>query len=221
MAAPAFVQSATAAASALPPLTCTFAAPSTAGNILIVVAAAHNSTANITVTDDKGNTYQRGPHVATPDGSYSAQLWYCPNAIGGVLNVTTNQDGGGSSEVFAYEFSAPVALEGSTVSAGGGNVEDSGPLNNFRADDLLFGFMAGTGANTPVSGTGWTGPVVSGSGICIAGEYQIPGVSGSFDATFSSTASKGGTNFWACGIVAFSTQANVIKPSLTMVGVGM
>ena len=205
----AFVQSNTVAdGGAGTSLSCPFLSDNTAGNFIVAVAGTTNTGAeSISVSDAQGNLYQSTDEIRVPLGFVAGQLFYAANIKAGANTVTVTQNGTNSA-------------------TGPGNIEDSGPLTTTNANDLLVGYFAGSavdpGSDAP--GAGWIGTVRSGASICICAEYQIVSVSGTYNATFTSSGPKAGGNAWAAMIVAFSgSGAGPISssPCGMLMGVGV
>ncbi|MDE2102481.1 MAG: hypothetical protein KGL39_34865 [Patescibacteria group bacterium] len=108
------------------PLTLTYPSPTTSGNLLIcVVTQGSNST--ISVSDNKGNTWQKAVDAGTP--ALLCEIWYCPHCSGGSGHqVTITPTAGGQVSAVIDEFSAVAKspLDNTNNSAANGSSASTG-----------------------------------------------------------------------------------------------
>src|SRR5256714_5913275 len=79
--------------------------PSQGGNCLVVVAAAGNSFAGISVNDDKANTWNASTLVSDVTHNQALQIFYAANVLAGTQAITVHFQGGPSySQGQRFEF---------------------------------------------------------------------------------------------------------------------
>jgi len=150
-----FVQS-TATAVAGQALSVPFAAPTTAGN-LVVVAFDYTNTTFTSITDSQGNAFtQVGSEVSSPGGA-ATRMYYAKNIKGGSETITVSLGGTTSSvEVYIAEYSGAdpgSPLDGSAQSSGNtGSRATSGSLITTSANDRLVAYCVGDTYCHPGSG---------------------------------------------------------------------
>ena len=114
----------------------------TAGSLLTCLVQNSSSSVNVTVTDNKGNTWTQDAYVNGSGGSYAwCSVWSAPNCAAGSTTVTVSQN-----DSFPRQFSCSIS-------------EFSGVATSSYVD------VVGTDFDDPVGANPYG---VSGSGVTIA-----------------------------------------------------
>lgn len=174
-----------------------FSNANAAGNLIVVYVVWDNA-GTVKVTDTKGNAYQAATARQTFGGSWSAQVFYASNILGGSNTVKATFSTGITSFglLYLHEYSglattSPVDVSASA--AGASASMSSGAVTITQANDLLF--AAGASDSTVSTGTGYTARL---TGFGNLTEDRAVTTTGSY----AGTASQNGTN-WAMELVAF------------------
>ena len=160
---PAIVQKAhSVSTSGVAALTCAFASNNTAGNSIVVVCGVGDGTA-ATVTDSNSNTYTKAVNAANST-TFSAQIFYAVNVIGGANTVTVTPDSSISVGIQIYEVSGLIAqannvLDQSSAGTGTSATASASNIASISPNVLAFmGVSVGTAAQavSATTGTNWT-----------------------------------------------------------------
>lgn len=177
----------------------------TQGNLLIVVAgdATANSAVAFSIADSQVNTYTPLLPVSGGVAGGIGQLFYATAKATGA-NTVTNTVVAGAPQLLIHEFSVVTQIDKSHSASGAGNAVDSGSVSTAVPAELLFGFCINviSGGLSLVPGAGWTQAQIL--GLNAMTEYQVVAATGTFNATMTTTVSKGGLNNWLAQIATFS-----------------
>ena len=130
-----------------------------------------------------------------------------------------------ASAVAIHEFTGLSTLDTSATASGTGNSQDSGAATINFASELLFGLTAGIVSGSIfdlTNGAGWTLAERSLAGTATVNfltEWQIVSSIGPYDATSTSSISKGSTFNWGTAIAAFAGAAGTSHLQMTT-GIG-
>jgi hypothetical protein len=177
----------------------------TLNNFLIVVAgdATAGSAVTFAASDTQGNSYTPLAQVSGGVNGGTGQMFYVPAKATGAntVNIAT---GAGLPQLLIHEFSGLTLIDKFHSASGTGNAIDSGSVSTGQASELLFGFcinVVSLGLSlTP--GAGWAQAEIL--GLAAMTEYQIVSATGAFNATMTTTVSKGGGDNWLAEIATFS-----------------
>lgn len=210
-ASPAFVQ--TKNTSVGSSKTASVALSSTTSGNLIAVYLDWNSTANVTITDNKGNTYTSAGSAVKFGSALNAssQVFYAKNIAGGATTVTATFAANTGIDLYVQEYSGldkTNPLDKSTGTRGNSNAPNSGSVTTTNAQDLLFGAGA-TMSSSMTPGSGYTarstalGNMIEDKNVTATGMY-------------SATTGLGATAQWVMHIVAFkaASTADTTAPSV-------
>jgi len=146
-------------------ITCTFAAASTTGNLIVVHLDWSGQSRSIsTVTDNKGNSYTRINGPTNWDGTnYRAELWYSYNITGGVGAITVTATLSGApisfSQIYISEYSGIIntsdPLDQNSVAIGNTAAVSSGSKTTTMTNELIYGASIGASGTINV-GAGFT-----------------------------------------------------------------
>jgi chitodextrinase len=185
-----------------------FNAAQAAGNLNVVVVGWNDTTATVsTVTDSKGNTYQRvvGPTAVT--GALSQSIYYAKNILAATAgaNTVTVQFSSGAAfpDIRILEYSgADLAnpVDVTAAATGSGGTSNSGSATTTNPTDLIFGANVVTGV-TSGPGTGFTQRLLTSPDGDIAEDRTVT-ATGSYSATAPATGS------WIMQMVAFRTPVS-------------
>ena len=195
---PAYVQGASAQVGSGTTASVAFPGANTAGN-LIVVYVLWDNPGTVTVSDTKGNTYTPGTARQTWGTSWSSEVFYVSNVLGGTNTVKATFGTALTSFgiVYAHEYSGVATaspLDASSSAVGTAASMSSGAVNATSANDLLF--AAGASANTVTTpGTGFSARLTSFGNLT---EDRLASTTGSY----AGTATQNGTA-WVMQLVAF------------------
>jgi hypothetical protein len=196
-----------------------FGADNTAGNAIIVLGCFAGVTGVNSIIDDAGNSYSHLASFLNGNGALEAQLFYAFNIAGplsGAFNSVTFTPGtpGVDTGIAIHEFSGINSFDVESHNSGSGASQTSNSATTNFADELLFGFTATilSGASPSATpGTGYTAVrTVAQNGSTLVSfitEYQIVSATGSFAATTSASAGKGGSSNWATQLATFYLSA--------------
>ena len=178
--------------STLPIISCTFAAPSTAGNLIVVHLDWDGQTRSIfSVIDNKGNIYRKINGPTNWDGTnYRSELWYAYDITGGGGNITLIAVLTGAptsfSQMYISEYSGIISttdpLDQNSVATGNSGTVSSGSKNTTWSKELIYGASIGaSGALT--TGAGFTNRSIANQNII---EDKNVTATGSYNAAFTS-----------------------------------
>jgi hypothetical protein len=171
--------------------------PSQAGNCLVVVVTAGNSSPPITVSDDKGNTWNSTTMVSDVPSNNSLQIFYALNVVGGTQLITVNLGSGNFDfdQVMLLEFNnvaAVGALDAQVGQTTSGTSLSSGSMTTTADGDLIIGaavvdgFGSQTAPMTWTPGSGFTFAATSDTNY-MAVQYQIQGTHGAINSSMTSS----------------------------------
>src|SRR5262249_20724310 len=185
----------------------TYAAAQTQGNLNVVVVGWNSGTSSIaSVSDTKGNAYQRAIGPTTGAGSFSQSIYYASNiasAAAGANTVTVAfSPAAPFPDVRILEYSgiaASAALDAAASGTGNSSTSSTAALTTTGANDLLVaGNYVATVTNGP--GTGFTSRLISSPDGDIV-EDRVVATAGSYSAA----APLGGAGGWVMQMAAFRT----------------
>lgn len=183
----------------------TIACSATGTGNLIIITIGVNPTFNIvtSITDNKSNTYIQVPGAqASETGAGITDIWYCPNAIGGVTGVTVHVGTLASGFVYLMEFSGVKTTSpidnANALSQGAGQPSTGPVLTVSNSGDLLITTINKSATIV----TGITAPWVVASGTGDDNNVYLiaPGSTGNFHATYTPTSSDA---YAASGVAFF------------------
>ena len=189
-------------------LTGTFAAPSTAGNLLVLSASVYTGATNTltSVTDSAGNTWIKIGAFFVSGHNSDGEMWYSPNAKS-VTTVTATTNSAASVAFEVQEFAGIAKVNPLDVSAGTSNTgttAGSGSVTPGIANELVVGFVAGHGNTQPIAVTspGYTTQpqqTTTGTIATVVSGYRVLGSPSAqtFSGSFSSAM------YWGAGIAVF------------------
>ncbi|HTQ27242.1 MAG TPA: T9SS type A sorting domain-containing protein [Puia sp.] len=198
-------------------ITCTFASASTSGDLIVVhldwdAPAAPNTRTVSTITDNKGNTYNKINGTTNWNGNnFGAELWYAYNITGGAGAITITAKLSNTTktffQIYISEYSGVTngsdPLDQNAVAIGGTAAVSSGNKTTTQANELVYG--ASIGATAPLSaGLGFTSRSTANQNVI---EDKNVGAAGSYAATFTSTPAGN----WVAQMATFTTS-NIILP---------
>jgi len=163
-----------------------------AGSAIKVMAGSTSSTAGITCTDNKGNTYT----AQSTGGATSTfgTLFTCYGATSGVTTITLTYPDTTIHAAMAREYSGVSALDQKAAATTTGTNPTSGNTSTTsQANELVFGALVvnrspGLTAPTVGAGFGNFSVVTSGSAaFAVAMEDKAVAVTGTYAAVFADT----------------------------------
>ena len=179
----------------------------TAGNWLGVVIRTSNAGQVFTVTDNRGNTYQKaGQYNETADVT-SLAIYYAENVAGGANTVSVSDSLGGTLRFAIFEYSGVAttnSLDGFTAAQGTSAAPSSGPLTTTANGDLIVGLISASNPATFTAGSGFViEERVPATSTKMAVEDRLQSTAGSISATATlSVAVK-----WGAAVAAFRAAA--------------
>jgi hypothetical protein len=204
-----------------------FPANTGAGHWIGVVIRAAQAGQTFTVTDTRGNTYQKAVQLnETADGTTVA-IYYAENINGGATTVTIADSLGGTLRFAIFEYGG-LALANSFDGAAVGQDTSTTPATSAAtlasAGDLVIGALSTANGQTVTAGGGWTleERVPAGPNTKLAVEDQIRPTAGSVAATGTLSSSDS----WAAVVAGFRAAASAVDtqpptapgtPALTVV----
>lgn len=198
----AFVQSKLDGITGTQPHSVSFDASVGAGNLL-VLGIYTDSSATITVSDNRGNTWNLVYNTVV-SGIGRIAFYYAQNVAAGSTTVTVTQTGAFTGLVVA-EYSG-IATTSSFDQTNSGSAVSSSPssgnVTTTQADELLVGFATTEPGVTWTAGTNFTLRDANSSGQ-LQLEDRIVSATGTYAATFTMSASQR----WGCGIATFKASA--------------
>lgn len=181
-----------------------FPAPTTAGNLILVLAMCNSAQSALAPTDDKGNSYAASaPETTSVAGGQKVSGWYARSGIGGVVSVTANFSASTSfcaiaiSEYSGVDPLAPLDQVGGLYTPSTADAL-SPVVTPLRSDELIWGGCVNNIGVSNTAGTNFTlldTDAASGH----AHEYFVQGVGAAIAAEFKA-ASAGA---WAVLVATF------------------
>lgn len=181
----------------------------TAGNLIVAVVEADVVAQNgVTVTDSKGNTWNRVLSTAVVD-TFDLEIWYSVITTGGAgYTVTATDNGGGvDSLIICEEWSGQdsVPLDRSTSANGSSTNLNSGATSATTVNDevvICGGVISGN--TTMTAGAGFSNLTkVNTTFSTLAFESEIVATTGAQTGTITA----GATGVWICGVATFKQAA--------------
>ncbi len=190
-----------------------FKGAQTTGNLNVVVAGWHDSTANISsVTDTAGNVYTLAVGPTILSGALSQAIYYAKDILSSPPNtniVTVTFDRlARSPDIRIAEYAGldpSNPLDVAVAGQGNGTTSNSNSVSTTSANDLLVGANVVSTAST-AAGTGFANRVVTAYGGIL--EDRIVAVTGSYNAT--ATLSPSGS--WIMQLAAFKAPTAAPPP---------
>jgi len=184
-----------------------FSSAQLAGDLNVVVVGWNDTTRTVSsVTDTKGNVYQRAVGPTTVAGALSQSIYYARNivaAAAGSNTVTVVFSGAPAFpdiRILEYSGADPATPVDVTASATGtSGTHNSGSVTTTNATDLLFGANMTTGSTT-APGAGFTQRLLTVPDSDSVEDRMVAAVGG-----YNATASGSGT--WIMHLVAFRTPS--------------
>ena len=237
-AAPAFVRELTGGASASGPASVSATAPAAgcAQNNLVVCSVMYATTAGVTISDTKGNTWTQAGTTAVDPGptkAHEMRIYYSrlTTALVSGNTITATFTGGpvGASIVCSeYSgFTSGVVVDQSNKGTAPGAAVNAGSITTTKTNALVLtgvSYRRNNGAVTLTGGSGWTNVrTQTGAGAGAPGNYyatqiedRIEAATGTFtgDGTLSSVTSTE----WTAVITSFADTAaatNTPTPTVT------
>jgi glucose/arabinose dehydrogenase len=136
-----------------------FSGATTAGNT-IVVAVLWSNTGGVSLSDNRGNAYTAATTATTWGSSWSQQVFFAKNIVGGSTTVTATFASAINSfgAIYIHEYSGldkVNPLDVTKTATGAARSMSSGAVTTTNANDLLFS-VAGSSANVNQGGSGYT-----------------------------------------------------------------
>jgi uncharacterized repeat protein (TIGR01451 family) len=201
--------------------TLAFPAANTAGNFILVAIRAGQQGQSFTVTDTRGNTYQRALQASLSLDAVTLGLYYAESIAGGANTVTVSDTVTGGSlrfSIFEYAGITTVgALDGAARMAEGTSATaSSGSITTLTSGDLIFGMVSTSENATYTAGSGFTlrQLVPATGGAKLGTEDRTQAAAGSIAATLTISPSQA----WGAAIAAFraATAPGATAPRLVI-----
>ncbi len=196
----------------------------TAGNLMIAVAEADTVVQNgITVTDSKGNTWNRVISTSIA-ATFDSELWYSVIATGGSgYTVTANDNGlGVDSLIIVEEWSGAALTSAADKSAGtsgiGTALSSGATAATVQAAELVIGAGVVSGDVTMTAGATYSNLTeINTIFSTLAFESKVVAATGVQTATM--TAGTAGS--WICQVATFkeAVAASSGSPTVLLMGV--
>ena len=191
-----------------------FLANNGGGNFIGVVIRVGGGLAHVlTVSDTRGNTYQRA--VESNGSDHTIGIYYAENIGAGANTVTVSTVGAVSLRIAILEYAGVAlssSLDGAVVAAGRSTTPSSGNLTTTTNGDLLLGAITTDEEATIGAGTGYTSQegVPAAPDTKLMAESRLLATAGAAAAT----ASLATTDNWGAALAAFrpSSAAPVPPP---------
>jgi hypothetical protein len=188
-------------------VTTTLLSAATSGNcILIGLGSSASGNFGTSVTDTAGNSYSLvGSTHSTNTSNYISEFWVAKNITGGFTNVTAHYNSAASTQVlFVIEYSGvshstPTGVVGVLNNQGPGH--PLSPLLTISATSALASIVMGSANTFSSVNAPWS--FIATNSVWAMADY-IPGVSGSYQATFNPSES---TTWGSSGIELLAQAA--------------
>lgn len=216
----AFVKGTTGNTTTSPTTTTAFTGSTTSGNMIVVTVSDDSAllTNNITVTDNKGNTYLKEIHRANTS---TLSMWYCSSIVGGsshTVTATWDETATGRVTVVAQEFDGGHnTLDKKSDNQGSSTSPSSGATaTTTAANETVVSGVSRAGTTSALSlGSGYTNlGTVNVANAGVGQESKVVSSTGAQTGTFSIAASRA----WVCGVLTFKagvTNVNITQASST------
>jgi hypothetical protein len=167
-----------------------FASPSTTGNLIVVHLSWDGSNRHVkTVTDTKGNNYNRINGPTDWHTNYRSELWYAYDITGGgaaiTVTATLNNNSTTFMQIYASEFSGisiSDPLDQKSVTTGSTAAVSSGAVTTSANGELVYGVAIGA-SGLITKGGGFNSVSTANQNVV---EMKLSGSAGSYNASFSS-----------------------------------
>lgn len=198
--------------------TLSFPSSNTGGNWIGVVVRAGRTGQTFTVTDTRGNTYQKAIQLDETSDATSLALYYAENIAPGANTVTVSDNLTGGTLRFAiFEYSGVAtsnSLDVATAAQGTSATPNSGNVTTVTPGDLVIGAVSTANAAIFTAGTGFTiQEQVPASWTKLIVEDLRQSTAG----TISAGASLATSDIWGALVAAFK-PASVVGPSDPSIG---
>ncbi len=186
-----------------------FAVASTTGNLIVVHLDWDNQGISVSsVTDNKGNTYNRINGPTNWNGTnYRAELWYAYNITGGgaAVSITGTLSGNPTSfsQIYITEYSGIVTtnpLDQNRVAAGSTLAVSTGTRTTTYTNELVYGAAIGA-SGLLTQGASFT--LRSSANQNIIEDKNVATI-GTYDANFTSA-----SGFWVAQMATFITTLSL------------
>lgn len=191
---------------------------STSGNMLIAIAEADTVAQNgITVTDSKGNTWNRVISTSLAS-TFDLEVWVAYNITGGATHTVTASDNGGGvdSLIIVEEWSGAALTSAADKSAGTTGLASSA-LNSgataatTQADELVIGAGTASGNVTMTAGASYSNLTrINTTFSTLAFESKVVSATGAQTADMTS----GVSGSWTCQVATFKQASTAIAISV-------
>lgn len=180
---------------------------STSGNILVAGIEADVVALNgITVTDNKGNTWNRVISTSLAS-TFDLEIWVAYNITGGATHtVTATDNGGGVDSLIIVEEWSGAALAAALDKSAGATGLASTALNSgataatTQADELVVGVGVASGNVTMTAGASYSNLTkINTTFSTLAFETKVVSATGAQTADMTS----GTAGSWACEVATF------------------
>ena len=193
---------------------CTLAATSGTGNLLVVGVQLVNTGVTVaSVTDNVGNVYTEaaGSHAVDTASNWASDIWYAKNSIAGATTITITTSGAVSGfATVIWEFSgadpsSPVDQAAALNSQASSSVSQSPSVTTTSASEAIVALSAGAGQITGISsgnvftndstvlGRGWAHLVTTSAGSYLASWAANPAGTYASSAVSFKAAQSGAT----------------------------
>lgn len=170
-------------------MTKAYASDVTAGNLLVVVAAAYASSITITITDSRSSSYSNSQILDSGVGNGRLQIAWAVAPSSGANTVTATygvSSGGGFLAIYEVNTTTGTWIAG--LSAGTTGNDETPASGNFSAlhnDGFLVGAAIATSVSSWTAGSGWTTDFTPNSFFFDAVESQVVTSTGTYNANWS------------------------------------
>jgi len=191
---------------------------STSGNALIAIVEADVVAQNgVTVTDNKGNTWNRVISTALA-ATFDLEVWVALNITGGAGHTVTATDNGGGvdSLIMVEEWSGIASASAVDKFVGATGINSSAAnsgatATTTQADELVIGAVSASGNRTFTEGAGYSnGNKVNTTFSSLFFESKIVSATGAQTATATISANVS----WVCQVVTLKASLNDVSVHL-------
>jgi len=193
-----------------------FPSNNTAGNWIAVLIRAATPGQVFTVTDTRGNTYQKAISFNEYTDGMTLGIYYAENIAGGANTVTVSDTTSSALRFALLEYSGVAtssSLDGVPAGAyGTSSAPTSANTTTFSNGDLILGNISTANPNTFTAGTGFTGEqfVPGPPSTKLLAEDMIQTSAGAVSAS----ATLNGGDQWAAAVAAFRAASGGAPPPI-------
>jgi hypothetical protein len=199
-AAPALVQTTSVDAGTTSTATLPFNVNNLAGDWIGVIVRAGGASPTITVTDSKGNTYQKALQFTQTTDGHADAIFYAENIAAGANSVVVTLNASNTLRFSIVEFSGiktSRSLDVTGFAQGSSMSPSSGNVTTTQNWDLVLGGIS-TGNTQGFTVPGNNFQILNTPGNKLLAEYQYLPTAGPIAATTFSTSDN-----WAAGVATF------------------